>query len=118
MKMYYWSDPAGLGWDIVAQADSEIAAKSIAKDKISLETLPGDFAKIGEAIELGRPTGTFHYPAAICIFTECDPVESRISREALTEIVDALKVARTWIPSSLDAAKRIDGVIAKAEKLR
>jgi len=86
MKMYYWEDPAGLGWDIVAQADSEIAAKSIAKDKIALETLPDDFTKIAEAIELGRPTGIFHYSAALCIFTEIDPVDSRISRQALSEL--------------------------------
>ena len=86
MKMYYWEDPAGLGWDIVAQADSETAAKSIAKDKIALETLPDDFTKIAQAIEYGRPTGIFHYSAALCIFTELDPVDSRISRQALSEL--------------------------------
>lgn len=31
------------------------------------------------------------------------------------ELLAELKVARSWIPSSLDAAKRIDALIAKAE---
>jgi hypothetical protein len=91
MKMYYWEDPAGIGWDIVAQADSEIAAKSIAKDKIALETLPEDFVKIAEAIELSRPTGIFHYSAALCIFTEHDPVESRISRQTISELANQMR---------------------------
>ena len=91
MKMYYWEDPAGLGWDIVAQADSEIAAKSIAKDKISLETTTTDFVKISEAIELSRPTGIFHYSAALCIFTECDPVESRIGRQTLSKVAKQMR---------------------------
>jgi hypothetical protein len=86
MKMYYWEDPAGLGWDIVVQSDSEIAAKSLAKEKIALETLHDDWVKIAEAIELSGPTGIFHYPAAVCIFTETDPVESRIARQVLSEL--------------------------------
>lgn len=91
MKIYYWEDPAGLGWDIVAQAENEVAARSIAKEKINLETLADDSAKIREAIELSRPTGIFHYPCAICIFTECDPVASRISRDAIGEVAKQMR---------------------------
>jgi hypothetical protein len=100
MKMYYWEDAAGLGWDIVAQADSEIAAKSIAKDKIALETLPDEFVKIAEAIKLSRPTGIFHYPAAVCIFTEHDPVESRIGRRALSEVAKQMRERATFADSA------------------
>lgn len=84
--VFYWEDLAGLGWDIVALANSEDAAESIAKEKIKSETIPADAVRICEAIERNRPTGIFHYDSAICIFTECDPVESRHSREALAEL--------------------------------
>jgi hypothetical protein len=86
MKTFYWEDPAGFGWDIVVQAENETAAKSLAKEKINLEVLPEESVKIREAIELSRPTGIFHYANAICIFTECDPVQSRFSREQLAEL--------------------------------
>jgi hypothetical protein len=83
--MYYWEDPAHKGWDAVVQAENESAARSIAKEKIALEVFPVDAALIQEALE-SRPTGIFHYDAALWIFTECDPIQSRVGPGTLEEI--------------------------------
>ena len=91
MKLFYWEDPAGFGWDVVVQADSEIAAKSLAKDKILGQTLPDESVKIMEAVEESRPTGIFNYPAALWIFTEHDPIESRISRQVLSKVAEQMR---------------------------
>lgn len=90
MRIYYWEDLASSGWDIVAHADSEAAARSIAKEKIALETTKSEFLQIAEALE-SRPTAIFHYGAALCIFTECDPVQSRYSREAFSEMARQMR---------------------------
>ncbi len=97
---YYWSDPGGFGWDIVASAESLPGARSIAKENIALETLPEECTVIQEQIELQPPTGIFVYDCAVCIFTECDPEESRIARKNL----DKLKQDRKDL---LEALKRI-----------
>ncbi len=100
-KIFYWSDPAGFGWDIVAKADNEFAAKSIAKKKIAMETLPAEAAQIQEAIERSRPTGIFCYDAALCIFTECDPIASRHSRETLSEMARQMRERASFAGASL-----------------
>lgn len=83
--MYYWEDPAHKGWDVVVQADSESAARSIAKEKLLLEVSSTTAVPIQEAIE-ARPTGIFHYDAALWIFTECDPIQSRVGPGSLEEL--------------------------------
>jgi hypothetical protein len=40
--MHYWEDPASRGWDVVVQAETEAAARSITKEKIRLEAAPSE----------------------------------------------------------------------------
>jgi len=70
MHMYYWEDPGNCGYDYVALADCEANGRSLATN--AYDGPPELQSKVVEGLQL-RPTGIFHYNAAIEIFTECDP---------------------------------------------
>jgi hypothetical protein len=91
MRLYYWEDPAELGWDIVVQADNEVQARQMAKGHIAIQTLPDEAARIQEVLTHTRPA-IYHHPVVLAIFTECDPIESRVSRKELESLQERARL--------------------------
>lgn len=84
MHMYYWEDPGGCGYDFVVQAENvEKARAAASKSYDGSKELEADvFAGLNES-----PTGMFHYEAALCLFTEHDPVDSRFAKLDYEEFI-------------------------------
>ncbi len=88
MKLFYWEDPGGHGYDFVVQAKSQEEARTLAKKSYDGDPARQHFVFI--ALD-SPPTGIFHYGVALPIFTECDPMASRLCQNEL----DKLKAAAT-----------------------
>lgn len=83
--VYYWEDPGNIGYDVIARAKDVESARAIAREKLQGTTVSEDIAIISAALEM-EPTGRFHHSFALWIFTECDPLESRLSRQEIDQL--------------------------------
>lgn len=91
-RMYYWEDVGGKGWDVIVQAPTEAAARELAAKELQGKVMPDEAIAIATALG-EKPTGVFFYDAALWIFTETDPMLSRVSQEEL----DGLrKIKAAW----------------------
>lgn len=90
MKMFYFSHVES-GWDFVAHALNLSNARGFLALAIEREVSKEDAAELLEWAKTASPIGHFHYPACLAIFTECDPRESRASRQEWDRTTAALQ---------------------------
>lgn len=111
--VYYWEDPGNIGYDIIARAKDVESARKIAREKLQGTTVAEDIAIISAALEM-EPTGRFHHPFALWIFTECDPLESRLSRQE----IDQLRARAEKAEAALAASEAREKALAEALRER